>query len=138
RGTELTAALGLIQLRKLQANNDQRRALGGRVLEERWSGDMMGMEFMGHGRTGFNNVTGEYWSTWTDNMSTGLMMFTGSFNESSNRFEFSSSYIDPVTKETVYSRSVATPEENGQETMEMYETRDGEEFMTMRMTLTRN
>ena len=27
RGTELTAALGLIQLRKLQANNDQRRAM---------------------------------------------------------------------------------------------------------------
>ena len=29
--------------------------------------------FTGVGRTGYDNVTGRYWSTWTDTMSTGVV-----------------------------------------------------------------
>ena len=37
---------------------------------------MMGMPFEGIGRTGYDNVTGKYWSTWIDNMSTGCYLHT--------------------------------------------------------------
>src|SRR5512132_483462 len=47
-------------------------ALGGRVMVEEVHGTMMGMPFEGHGMSGFDNVTGKYWSTWTDSMGTGL------------------------------------------------------------------
>ena len=39
---------------------------------------MMGTPFTGHGMTGYDNVTGKYWSTWTDSMSTGIMVSEGS------------------------------------------------------------
>jgi len=112
--------------------------LDGRVIEERWSGEMMGMPFQGHGRTGYNNVTEDYWSTWTDNVSTGLMTFTGQYDAESDRYEFTGSYVDPVSKQTVDTRSVSHSPESGKEIMEMFETRGGEEIMTMRITLTKN
>ena len=37
--------------------------LGGRVLVEDVTSTMMGMPFTGHGMTGYDNVTGKYWST---------------------------------------------------------------------------
>src|SRR5262249_5436100 len=52
-------------------------ALGGRVLVEEVSGSMMGMPFAGHGMTGFDNVSGKYWATWNDSMSTGIMVSEG-------------------------------------------------------------
>jgi hypothetical protein len=51
--------------------------LDGRVLVEDFKGSMMGMPFTGHGMRGYDNVTGKYWSTWTDSMSTGLMLSEG-------------------------------------------------------------
>ena len=52
-------------------------ALDGRVMVEQFEGTMMGAPFKGHGMSGYDNVTGKYWSTWNDSMSTGLMVSTG-------------------------------------------------------------
>src|SRR5687768_11721588 len=52
----------------------RRMTLDGRVLVEEVSSTMMGMPFTGHGMMGYDNVTGKYWSTWNDNMSTGIMV----------------------------------------------------------------
>lgn len=112
-------------------------SLGGRVLVEEWRGEMMGQPFIGHGRTGYNNVTEKYWSTWTDNMSTGLMVFHGHYDPETEKFTFTGSYTDPMSGETVQSRSVSWQDEAGREVMEMYETRDGQESKTMEMTLER-
>ena len=38
---------------------------------------MMGMPFTGHGMRGYDNVSGKYWSTWNDSMSTGMMVSEG-------------------------------------------------------------
>ena len=51
--------------------------LGGRVMMEDVTGSIMGIPFTGHGMTGYDNVSGKYWSTWTDSMSTGLMLSEG-------------------------------------------------------------
>ena len=112
--------------------------MGGRVLEEEWKGTMMGQPFIGHGRTGYNNVTGKYWSTWTDNMSTGLMTFEGSHDDGTGKYSFTGSYADPMTGDTIQSRSVSWTDDSGREIMEMHETRDGREMMTMRLVLERN
>ena len=52
--------------------------LDGRVIAEDVNSTMMGTPFTGHGLMGFDNVTGKYWSTWTDSMSTGIMVNEGS------------------------------------------------------------
>ena len=120
-----------------EATVSRSMSLGGRVLVEEWQGLMMGQDFIGHGRTGFNNVTGKYWSTWTDNMSTGLMAFDGTYDAEANRYTFTGSYADPVSGEMIESRSVSYTDDQGREVMEMYETRGGEEIKTMEMTLQR-
>ena len=55
--------------------------MGGRVLHEEFQGDMMGMPFTGLSRSGYDNVSGKYWSTWTDSMSTGIMVSEGECDE---------------------------------------------------------
>src|SRR6266850_6603742 len=42
--------------------------LDGRVLVEEVSSTMMGTPFTGHGMSGYDNVSGKYWSTWNDSM----------------------------------------------------------------------
>ena len=120
-----------------QSMVERSMSMDGRVLEERWSGNMMGRDFVGHGRTGFDNVQQQYWSTWTDNMSTSLMTFSGKYDEAAERYEFTGSYVDPVSKRTVQTRSVSMAPEEGKEVMEMYEVIGDSERMTMRITLTR-
>lgn len=71
-------------------------ALGGRVLVEEVDGSVMGQPFQGIGRTGYDNVTERYWSTWTDNMSTGLTVMYGSFNDDGTA-SFEGEVADPMT-----------------------------------------
>ena len=120
-----------------QSKVERKMSLDGRVLEEHWSGNMMGQDFVGHGRTGFDNVQQQYWSTWTDNMSTSLMTFSGQYDEAAEQYVFTGSYVDPVSKRTVNTRSVSMSPEEGKEVMEMYEVVGENERMTMRITLTR-
>ncbi|MDA3934385.1 MAG: DUF1579 family protein [Gammaproteobacteria bacterium] len=109
----------------------------GRVLEEHWQGNVMGQPFMGLGRTGYDNVTGKYWSTWTDNMSTALMVMYGNHDTASNTYSFSGEYFDPLTKQPVKTRSELSIPAPGQELMTMFETRDGTEIKTMQIELQR-
>ena len=50
---------------------------GGRVLEGKFNGTMMGAPMEGLSLMGFDNHKKEYWSFWTDNMSTTQMLSTG-------------------------------------------------------------
>ena len=56
---------------------DNEMEFGGRVLEGTFKGEMMGSKFNGLSLMGFDNKKREYWSFWTDDMSTGGMMTTG-------------------------------------------------------------
>src|SRR5262249_36509214 len=74
--------------------------LGDRVLVEEFAAMMMGMPYKGHGMFGYDNVTGKYWSTWNDNMSTGIMMSKGTCKPD-HSCTFSGTSNDPVTKKSV-------------------------------------
>ncbi|MEO0425071.1 MAG: DUF1579 family protein [Pseudomonadota bacterium] len=111
--------------------------MGGRVLEEHWTGQIMGMDFHGMGRTGYDNVTGRYWSTWTDNTSTGLFVSYGDWNEEKGMFEFNGDAIDPVSGGKIPSRMISTfPDENS-ETMTMFQEMGGKEIKTMAAKIVR-
>ncbi len=70
-------------------------ALGGRVLVEKVTSSFMGEPFEGHGMTGYDNVTGQYWGAWMDNASTALMTSTGSCDQ--GKCEWHSTIVDPTT-----------------------------------------
>jgi len=109
--------------------------LGGRVLQEKVTSTMMGQPFEGIGTLGYDNVTGEYWSTWNDNMGTGIMISTGRC--ANKKCEFVGTYNDAITggKKTVRMTSV---HEADREVHQMFDKGpDGKEFRNMELTYTR-
>ena len=56
---------------------DMQMILGGRYLEQRFKGTMMGMPFEGYGLTGFDKTKNMYESIWVDNSSTAMMYTEG-------------------------------------------------------------
>lgn len=112
--------------------------LGGRVLTERVSAEMMGMPFEGIGRTGYDNVTGKWWSTWTDNMSTGLMTMTGTYDEATKTHHFEGEMADPMTGEMMPVKMTIHHESDDREVAEMFEPGpDGSMVRTMEIVYER-
>ena len=112
-------------------------ALDGRVLVEQFQGTTMGTPFTGHGMTGYDNVTGKYWSTWNDSMSTGLMMSSGTC-DAQNACKFEGSWNDPIKKGPVKSRMTTRWTSPDTEVFEMYAPdKQGREMKMMELTYTR-
>lgn len=55
--------------------------VGGRYQVLEFAGDSMGMPFEGNGLTGFDNLSQEYFSTWVDNMRTGIVHYRGTSDD---------------------------------------------------------
>lgn len=115
----------------------RKMALDGRVLVEDYKGTMMGSPFSGHGMTGFDNATGRYWSTWNDNMSTGVMVSEGHC-DAKHACTFTGSWFDPVKKAKVTSRMTTHWTSPSTEVFEMYgPDPKGKEMKMMEMTYTK-
>jgi hypothetical protein len=111
--------------------------LDGRVLVEDFKGTMMGSAFNGHGMSGYENVTGKYWSTWMDNMSTGLMVSQGTC-DAQMACTFEGSWNDPVKKVPVKARMTTRWTSPTTEVFEMYgPDKKGVEMKMMEITYTR-
>lgn len=109
--------------------------LGGRVLVEEVDGSVMGQPFQGIGRTGYDNVTERYWSTWTDNMSTSLTVMYGSFNEDGTG-SFEGQMSDPMTGGTSTMR-IEMRHDGDKEVNEFFMVGpDGNQMKTMEITYT--
>ena len=112
-------------------------ALDGRVRVEMLSSAMMGTPFNGHGMLGYDNVTGKYWSTWNDSMSTGLMVSEGTCNADKS-CSFTGSWNDPIKKAPVTARMTTRWTSPTTEVFEMYGPgRDGKEMKMMEITYTK-
>jgi len=111
--------------------------LGGRVLVEEFNSSMMGTPFTGHGMMGYDNVTGKYWSTWNDSMSTGLMVSDGTCDAQKN-CTFTGTWNDAVKKAPVKARMTTRWTSPTTEIFEMYAPgKDGKEMKMMEITYTR-
>lgn len=102
--------------------SSRRMILGGRYLEETVHSSVMGQPFEGRGLTGYDNVTGSWWGSWIDTMSTAIMITGGAWDEETGVGTFEGEFNDPVTGELQSSRSVIRRLPNGDELMEMYMT----------------
>ncbi|MFN0188973.1 MAG: DUF1579 domain-containing protein [Bacteroidia bacterium] len=112
--------------------------LGGRFQQTIHTGDFMGMPFEGVGVTGYDNVSKKYYSTWIDNMSTGIMYSTGTMNIKIKAIEFYGEQADPITGKTVKIREVLAQVSEGEMHLEMYSTPSGgKEFMSMKIIMKR-
>jgi hypothetical protein len=112
--------------------------LGGRVLVEEVQSTMMGQPFTGHGMTGYDNVTGKYWSTWNDTMGTGVMLSEGTCDASGKNCTFKGSWVDPIKKTPITARMTSKWTSPTTEIFEMFAPGpDGKEMKMMEITYTK-
>jgi hypothetical protein len=82
--------------------------LGGRYLESIHKGQMMGQGFEGRGIDGYDNASGQYVSTWMDNMGTGILMLTGKA-DASGKLTVTGDFVDPTSHQKMTYKGVTTP-----------------------------
>ena len=111
--------------------------LDGRVMVEIYHGSMMGIPFTGQGMTGYDNVSGKYWATWNDSMSTGIMVMEGTC-DAEMTCTFTGTYNDPIAKGPVKSRMIFRWTSPTTEVLEMHGPGpDGQEVKMMDMIYTK-
>jgi hypothetical protein len=116
---------------------EQKMLLGGRFLQQEFTGEMMGSSFTGIGFTGYDNHTKKYVSTWMDSMGTGIMFFEGTGSADGKVVIQESHYDDPI-KGPMKWRAVTTIVDHNTFVFEMYGTdKRGKEEKMMELTYTR-
>lgn len=78
--------------------------MGGRYLEQNFSGMAMGQPFEGRGFMGYNNLEKRYETMWIDNMATAMMHGTGTWDSKSKILKDSGQFSCPMaeTKQRTY------------------------------------
>ena len=111
--------------------------LGGRYEKSTLTSTMMGMETEGFSITGYDNATGEFTSTWIDNLGTGTAIVKGKFDENTNSIISKGTMVDPMTGQEMEIREVRTFIDVNNQLLEMYMTYNGQEFKSMEIVFTR-
>ena len=119
--------------------SENRWVLGNRYVQENFTGTFMGMPFQGIGYTGYDNGKKQYFGTWIDNMSTGIMTSTGTTSDNGKTWTFKSVSTDPMTGKDMAGESRVTVTDRDHHTMEMYGPGpDGKVYKMMQIDYTRS
>jgi hypothetical protein len=73
--------------------------LGKRFVASIHKGNMMGMDYEGHGLDGYDNVKQCYVGTWTDSMSTAIISLTGQLSKDGKVLTMEGKMDEPATGE---------------------------------------
>ena len=112
--------------------------LGGRWLEQRYTGSMMGQPFEGVGYTGYDNYKKEYVGTWMDTSSTAPMMTTGQMAADGKSATFTGTMDDFMTGKACQMKEVLTFTDADHQTFEMWASGpDGQMYKNMEINYTR-
>ena len=113
-------------------------ALDGRFLEQRFTGTFMGMPFHGIGYTGYDNIKKHYIGSWMDNMTTSMMVSTGTPDATGKSITFTSTMDDPMTGKSSEVKETVTVVDNDHHTLEMWGAGpDGKMFKMMEIAYSR-
>lgn len=115
---------------------ERKMTLGGRILEEHMESQMMGQPFTGVARSGYDNVTARWWSTWTDSMSTGVYVSYGEAAEDGT-VTYRGEYKDPVRGGMIQARAVVRWVDDDTQIFEWHEDSGSGETKTMEITYKR-
>lgn len=97
-----------------------------------FSGNVMGMPFMGQSLTGYDNAKKAYVLTWIDNFGSGIIYMTGSYNEKDKTMSFNGTQTDPMTGNNTSIREEIKYHNNDHFTIAMFGPgMDGKEMKVM-------
>ena len=82
---------------KAKATNVQSSMHNGLHTMGNFSSTMMGMPFEGHSTMGYDNIKKVFVSTWADNVSSGMIMMTGTYDEASKTLNLKGKQTDMMT-----------------------------------------
>ncbi|HLY68690.1 MAG TPA: DUF1579 domain-containing protein, partial [Puia sp.] len=99
--------------------------LGGRYLQEKSTGVMMGMPFEGQGTTAYDNAKKIFITTWIDNAGTGMMYLEGKWDPANKSIDFSGKMVDPSSGKDLPVREVLQFADDNTRVLEMYLTVNG-------------
>lgn len=112
--------------------------MGGRFILQQVNGDWAGMPFEGMSTMGYDKFKKHFVSTWIDNMTTSIAMFTGTHDAAKNQFVMTGEMFDPKTDKMTKFREVTTINSDNKYTTEMFTSGpDGKEFKCMELVYTR-
>ena len=112
--------------------------MDGRFQETNATGNMMGMPFMGHGITGYDNAKKMFVSIWIDNMTSGIMNMEGPWDEATKTINLKGQMINAGTLKPCDVREVFKIVDDNNQVMEMYTPgMDGKEMKMMEIKYTR-
>jgi hypothetical protein len=116
---------------------EQKMILGGRYLQQEYTGEMMGSTFSGFGVTGYDNHAKKYVSTWMDSMGTAILFFEGTGSADGKTFTQECRHEDPVRGPMKW-RSVTRIVDGNTHVFDMYSTdKSGKEEKMMEITYAR-
>jgi len=114
-----------------------RWVVGGRYLEQSYTGTSMGMPFEGLGYTGYDNVKKRYVGAWMDSFSTGLMQSVGVGRPTPAKMNFVAESFEPSGKKIVFETTLKIAD-NDHHTYEMWtKAPNGKKLRTMLVEYTR-
>ena len=112
--------------------------LGGRYIREDFSGEFMQMPFTGMGLTGYDNIAKKYVASWVDNMGTGILRLTGTFDASANTYMYTGKQPDPVSGQEKDMRMSVHVVDKNKHVAEFFDpTPDGKWAKILEITYTR-
>ena len=113
-------------------------ALDGRFVEQHFNGTFMGMPFHGIGYTGYDNIKKHYIGTWMDNMTTAMMVSSGTADADGKTITFTSTMDDPMTGKSSTITEKVIVADNDHHTLEMWSAGpDGKMFKMMEIAYSR-
>lgn len=120
-----------------EAVSEHRWVLGGRFVEQVYTGTSMGMPFEGIGYTGYDNVQRKYVGMWMDNFGTGMMTSEGVGRPRDNAMDFLAESRDPVGRPIRFECKVRV-QDHDHHTYEMWtKAPNGKRFLMMKIEYTR-
>jgi hypothetical protein len=120
------------------ATSENRWVLGGRYVEQRYEGKLMGQPFSGIGYTGYDNYKKKYVGTWMDSASTQVLFTTGSFDAAGKVLSMSGKQDDFTRGESVTVREKATLVSHDEMLFEMWGPGpDGKDYKVLELRYTR-
>lgn len=113
--------------------------LGNRYLRQEFKGSFMEQPFEGIAYFGYDNLKKQYFSTWFDTMSTGIMLSTGKYDPATKTFTLNGTFTNPMTGQDEKAREVIKIIDDNKHVMEMWgaSPTDGKDTKMMEITYTR-
>lgn len=111
--------------------------MGGRYSESKYDGNFFGAPFEGVSLLAYDNGKKEFVSTWIDNMGTGVMILTGTYDAATKTLNLKGSSTDPMTGKDMAIRETVQIVDDNTQVMEMYNVVEGKELKTMSITMKR-